>query len=128
MPQLNPVVLTDSAAAAHTFNPKDTAGGVATLVESTGVPIGNSKLTASLNETATGRVKTVLKLVVPVVQDVIVAGISRPTVVRSAYVDIAFTFDGTSNTLERANVLAMAQDLLGESMTIALVRDVQSLY
>ncbi len=128
MPQMNPVVLKDYASAAHTFVPAGQPGGVATFIESTGVPIGNRKLTISRSSTTTGREKAVLKLALPIVQDVVVNGISRPTVVRTGYADITFTFDGTSNTNERKDALGYVWDLLGSALAADIVGDLEDLY
>lgn len=104
MPQLTSIVLKDNAATDHTFAPRDIVGGVTTLVESTGVPIADKTVTVSLNRTATGRRKVNIKLAIPVVQDQVVSGITRPTVVRTAYADLTLTFDGASTTTERADL------------------------
>lgn len=128
MPQLSNVVLKDRNATDVTFKPRDANGGVALLVATTGVPIGDKRLTMSHTRTSNGREKTVIKLAVPVVQDVVVNGVSKPTVVRVAYADMTFTADGTSNTDERADILAMAADLLTETSTVAMVRDLETVY
>lgn len=128
MPQLSAMVLKDHANADHTFAPKDITGGVATLVESTGVPIGERRLSISTTRTAQGRVKCQIKLVLPVVQDVVVAGISQPTVVRTAYADLSFSFDGRSNPTERKDALAYVESLLGLAPTESIVGDVSSFY
>lgn len=129
MPQLIGIVLKDHADADHTFAPKGIPNGVATLAQSTGVPIGDRRLTISSTETASGRRKIAMKLVIPVVQDVEVSGISKPTVVRTSYVDISFAFDGTSNTAERQDVLAYAKSLLSNTTLIdSVVEDLETLY
>lgn len=114
MPQLTPIVLTDGAATPvnHTFNPREITGGVATLVESTGVPLGERRLTLSQNRSASGRVKPIAKLVFPVIQDAVINGITKPTVVRQSYVDLTFNFDGASSLQERKDVVAMVRSLL----------------
>ena len=129
MPQLIAMVLKDHADADHSFAPKGIPNGVATLAESTGVPIGDRRLTISSSETASGRRKITMKLVLPVVQDVVVTGVSKPQVVRTSYVDIAFAFDGTSNTVERQDVLAYAKSLLSNTTLVdSVVEDLETLY
>jgi hypothetical protein len=128
MPQLAAVVLKNDAQVDHTFNPRGIAGGVATLVNSTGVPIGDKRVTISHARTANGRDKITLRVALPIVQDVVVAGISKPTVVRSAFADMTFTVDQTSSTAERADILAFAWSLLGHSVTRDLVADLEDLY
>ncbi len=130
MPALVPLVLKDgqSTPANHTFKPKGGAPGVATLVESTGVPIGDRKITVGLSETATKRRKALVRLQMPVVQDIVVNGISKPTSVRAAFVDCTFTFDGTSNSGERADILAFASNFLGSDLAKAMIVDLDDAY
>lgn len=128
MPQLTSIVLKDNADADQTFTPKGIVSGVSTLVRSNGVPVGDFKLTLAHSKTQTGREKITVKLAVPVVQDVTVGGISRPTPVRSGFVDITFTVDQTSNTAERADLLAMAASLLNHAVMEDLVVDLEDLY
>lgn len=128
MPQLTTVVLKDDAAADHTFTPNDFQGGVATLVESTGVPIGDKRITMSQNQTAQGRRKVTVKVSIPVLQDAVVNGVTRPTVVRTAYADITFNFDGGSSTVDRKNMLAYVKSLIGTSLFVSVAGDLQGLY
>lgn len=128
MPQLNTLVLKNSADADVTFNPRDITGGIATLVSSTGVPIGDKRVTISHSRTTTGREKVTMKIVLPVVQDVVVAGISKPTVVRAAYADIVLTFDGTSNATEREDMLAACVSLLADPLAFDLAVALETLY
>jgi len=105
MPQLAKVVLTDSADVKHDFNPNDITGGVATLVDSSSaIPLGEARLTIGRTQTAAGRRKVTFKLAVPVVQDSVINGVSRPTVLRTAYANIEMSFDGTSTKAERATL------------------------
>lgn len=128
MPQLATAVLKDSADVDHNFTPDGIQGNVATLVESTGVPIGNKSISISLTRTAAGRRKAVVKAVFPVVQDAVVSGVSRPTIVRAAYADITFSFDQTSSTLERKDVIAYMKSLFGTAMFDDVAADLQPLY
>lgn len=130
MPQLNaPIVLTDSVPADHSFAPRGIdANGVATLVKSSGVPIGDERLTVQRSRTAQGREKVSVKLTVPVVASETVGGVIRPSVVRAAYVDLTFSFDGASATVDRANVRKMMQDLLGEAAMVAVVDNLEYFY
>lgn len=112
MPALATLTLKDMAAANHVFKPRDIKDGTALFVESTGVPIGDKRVTVNITETGSNRRKATYKIVLPVVQDVTSNGVSRPTVVRTSYVDISFTFDGTSSSDERGNAVAFARSLL----------------
>lgn len=127
--QFAPVVLKDAAAADHTFAPRDITTGVATFVESTGVPIADKRLSHSQSRTATtSRTKIGMKLALPVVQDVVVNGVSRPTVVRTGYADATFTFDATSNASERNDLrILFANALLGE-LGLKTIGGLETLY
>lgn len=128
MSQMQNLVLKDRLTTNHTFVPRDVTGGVAAFVESTGVPIGERKVTCSTTRTASGRAKTTLKMTLPVVQDTVVNGVSKPVVVRTAYVDVVFSFDGTSNTGERHDSVSLLLDLLVANGVFNAIKDLESLY
>jgi hypothetical protein len=132
MPQMTTVVLTDSAATDHSFAPrgKDPQSGVATLVKSTGVPVGDERLTVGRSRTPQGREKVSFKLTIPVVSSEIINGVARPKIERTAYADITLSFESTSTTLERANARAMIADLLGTGQTLSaqVIDDLEYLY
>lgn len=120
MPQLQNLVLTDRASTPvdHTFTPLDITNGVGVVVESAGVPVGDKRYTVSLQKSSTNRYKATLKMVVPIVQNETINGVTRPSVVRSAYVDCSFTFDSTSTEQERKDVVGMFMDSLDSSQTL----------
>jgi hypothetical protein len=120
MPQLVPVVLTDRAPTPvdHTFNPRDISNGVVTLAESTGIPIAERRITLSQVRSSSGRVRVTVKLAVPVVQDVTVNGVTRPTLVRTNYGEMTFNFDSTSSAEERDDVVAFVNGLTEASNTM----------
>jgi hypothetical protein len=120
MPQLTNLVLTDRAATPvnHTFTPKSKENGVAVVSKSTGVPIGDPKYTISTGKTAGGRMKTTLKLSVPVVQTQTINGVSTPVVVRTAYVDATFSFSSDSSLQERKDAVGMFQSSLAASAAL----------
>lgn len=122
MPQLQNLVLTDRKATpvAHTFTPFDIKNGVGTVVEQTGVPVGNNRFTVSLRRTG-NRYKAQLQLVMPVTQNETINGITTPKVVRTAYADLSFTFDATSSDQERKDLVGMLQSSL--DATKVLVND-----
>jgi hypothetical protein len=119
MPQLQNLVLTDRATTPvnHTFTPRDIVDGVATVVETTGVPVGEKRVSISLRRTA-GKVKGRLVLTFPVVQNETVNGIVRPTVVRTAIADVNVTFDATSTEQERKDLIGQLESALGSSKTL----------
>jgi hypothetical protein len=120
MPQLQNLVLTDRQGTPvdHTFVPRDIVAGLGTVVESSGVPIGNKTVQVALNKTASGRYKAVIKMAIPIVQTQTINGIDTPVVVRTSYVDTTFTFDATSTTAERNDVVGMFATALGTSKTL----------
>ena len=121
MSELNNVVINDGAATpvAHTFKPRAVANGIATLVESTGVPLADKRLTLSIQRTAQSRAKPTIKFAMPVVQDATVNGVTKPTIVRTAYADITFNFDPSSSTQERKDLVAQVRNLLADDQTMA---------
>lgn len=122
------LVLKDHANADHTFTPNDITGNVAAFIESTGIPIGDPRLTVGRATTAQGKRKLTLKVAIPELSDQTVNGATRKTVVRTAYVDITFTFDGASTADERMKALMHAYTLMGTSMTNDVVVKLQGLY
>lgn len=128
MPQLTNIVLKDGAAANHTFAPNDISKGVASLVESTGVPLGDRRLTVGLSATPQGRRKATMKLVIPIVQDGVVNGISKPTITRVAYCNIEFSFDPASSTAERKDVRSYAASALAEASVVSVIDSLSALY
>lgn len=132
MPQLANLVLTDRAATPvnHTYTPRDIVNGVAAVVESTGIPIGDNTVTCSLVTTSAGRKKAVLKGSFPIVQTQTINGVSAPVVVRTSYVEMTFSFDGTSTEQERKDAVGLMASALDP--TKALINDcltkLQSIY
>lgn len=120
MPQLQNIVLTDRAGTPvnHTFVPRDIVDGVGTVVESSGVAIGNNSLSTSLRKTAQGRYKATLKLQIPIVATQTVNGVDTPVVTRTSYVEASFSFDATSSEQERKDVVGMFQSSLDASKTL----------
>lgn len=119
MPQLQQLVLTDRAATpvAHTFTPVDIQQNVGTVSERTGSPVADPIYSIS-NRRAGDNYKVTIKMSVPIVQNEIVNGVSRPIVVRSAYVQATFTFSKDSTLAERNNVVGMFADSLGTGKTL----------
>ncbi|UHM27708.1 MAG: coat protein [Fushun levivirus 6] len=120
MPQLQNLVLKDREATpvSHTFVPRDIRDNVGTVVESSGVPIGESRVSVSLRKSNSNRYKATVKLVVPVVRDQTVNGLVTPAVVRTSYVNIEFDFDGASTTQERENVQGMVESAMAKAQVL----------
>lgn len=121
MPQLQSVVLKDRATPTpvdHPFTPRDVRADVGTVIETTGVPVGNSRLSVSLRVQPNGQYKAELKLAVPVVVNETINGVTNPKVVRTAYADVTFKFDPLSSEQERTDLVGMLADALGTGKTL----------
>lgn len=129
MTQLATVVLKDDAGTNISFVPRDIVNGVATTVNSSGIPLGDKTFSLSVSRTQAGRRKANLKFTLPVVQTETINGVGRPTVVRTAYCDVNFSFDGTSSTAERADMIAAVKAALADTvMTVPLIKDLSAPY
>lgn len=121
MPQLQAISLNDreTTPVAHAFVPKDIVqpGSIGRVTRSSGVPVGEELLTVSYRK-ANKKCRTKIVLAVPVVQTQTINGVSTPVVVRTGYVEINFTFDETSTTQERKNLVGMIADSLATSKTL----------
>jgi hypothetical protein len=109
------------------FKPGFSVGGEATFIKSNGVPLADKTLKIKTTRTPTGRVKVTYNLSIPVVQDMEVAGVTRPTVVRTAYFTGTFSADQTSSTTERMEILELIDYLIGSDESIAVFRDLEYL-
>lgn len=121
VPQLTEVVLTDRQTptpASRTFIPRLIEAGVGTLATQTPVPIGENRLTVSTRRTPSGSYKSVVKMAIPVVQDSVLGGVSRPVVVRTAYASVEFTFDQTSTQQERDDLVGLVHDALASGKAV----------
>lgn len=129
MPQMTPIVLNDGTDST-TFSPRgQSAQGVTTFVNSTGVPMADKRITIQRSRTAnTGREKVTFKLTVPVVKDVAVGGVVSPSVVRTAFCDVSFTFDKSSTKAERMQMRAWLWALSGADIPSALIDDLEYLF
>lgn len=132
MPQLDTIVLNDRATTpvAHTFNPRGIDGGVASLVESTGVPLGDRKVTVSSTRTSNGRVKVVMKIAVPVVQATTLSGVTSYALLRTAYAETTFSFDSGSSAQERADICEFVAGLCASDADLipAVIEDLEGLW
>lgn len=110
MPQLQNLILKDRAATPkdHTFTPRNIENGVGESVETTGVPVGESRHTISLRRSG-NRYKVTQKLSMPVVSNQTINGVTSPVVVRTAFVTVTFDFDATSSEAERNDLVGMLQ-------------------
>jgi hypothetical protein len=119
MPTFTTLVLTDreDTPVDHSFVPESNLGGVATLVEGTGVPLADSKFSIGQRKTPTRR-KATIRLAIPEVQTETINGIDRPSVVRVNYANVEFSFDVASEEQERDNIVGMIRDALDPANTL----------
>lgn len=119
MPQLQTLVLKDRAATPkdHTFTPRNVESNVGTVVETTGVPVGEPRFSISLRQTA-DNYKAELRLMVPVIQTQVVNAVSSPVVVRQAIASATFTFAKTSTEAERNDIVGMFASSLAADKTL----------
>lgn len=113
------LVINDRAATpvAHTYSPDgDDANGVHVFSEKTGVPAGNPRFTAQLRK-SNGKYRPTLRLQVPIVQTQTINGVSAPVVVRTAYVELACTFDQLSTDQERKDAIGLMANAMAASQT-----------
>lgn len=116
MPSIAPLVITDRATptpVSHTFNPDGMPNGIAMLAErpTDGTSIGANTLGLSNRKTGT-KVKGRLTLTLPIVQTETINGVSRPTIVRTAYIDLNVTFDKGASQQERDNAIGLLRSAL----------------
>lgn len=101
----------------HTYSPDgDDVNNVHVYSEKTGVPAGNPQFTISLRKSA-GRYRPTAKLKLPVVQTQTINGVSSPVVVRTAYVEVNFTFEETSTQQERMDAVGLIVESLQTAQT-----------
>lgn len=113
------LVINDRAATpvAHTYTPDgDDANMVHLFSEKTNVPLANAKYSIALKK-SNGKYKPSIKLAVPVVQTQTINGVSSPVIVRTAYANVDFTFDGLSTEQERADCVGLLVNSLAADQT-----------
>lgn len=120
MPQLQSLVLTDrtpTTPANLTFVPREIAKDVGTVINSAGTPVGEKRCSVSMVK-RNNRFKGEVRLVLPVVVTETVNGVSRPTVVRTAYVTLQADFASESTEQERNDAIGLMASALGTSKVL----------
>lgn len=117
MPSLQNISLNDRVPVAHAFVPRDIKGGVGLVVANGGTPVGEERLTISMRKSG-ARYRGALRLSLPVVVNEVINGVTKPSVARTAYVEVTVNFDETSTETERTNAIGMLADALGTSKTL----------
>lgn len=120
MPALQSLVLTDRATTPvnHTFTPDNVSDGIGTVVETTGVAIGNNTITVSSKKTTGGRRKAVVRGTFPIVVNQTINGVTTAVVDRMTTVTFEFLFAPNSTLQERKDAVGMMQSALDSSKTL----------
>lgn len=125
MPQIQTTVLADrqSTPVNHSFVPVDIAqpGSVGILQTVGAFLIGVMRLSLGMRRTPSGKYRGFLNLDVPVVQEETINGITKPVVVRTAYIRVQVTWDAGSTFDERNNAIGLLRSALDP--TKVLVND-----
>jgi len=111
------------------FEPRKNELGVALFTNSSGVPVGEKTISISTRRNGPKqKVRFVMKD--PVVANEVINGITLPKVVRTAYADLTFSFDTTSSTQERKNLVGMLENMLAEAQALvtSVVVDLEDVY
>jgi len=130
MPAIQNIILTDRAGTpvAHTFVPESVQGGIGSVVEAGTSAVGNKRFTISGRRDGSRKWKSKMTLTVPIVQTQVVNSISQDVVVRTGYATVEFSFDETSLSQERKDLISMLACALGANGSAAttktLVEDV----
>lgn len=123
MPALQSLVVTDRATTPvnHTLTPRELSqpNSVGMVSESgSGMPLaGQLRLTIS-NRRSGGKIRGRLVLTAPVTQTETVNGVSKYTVVRQSVADLSVTFDETSTTQERTDLIGMLASALATNKVL----------
>lgn len=115
MPQLQNLILTDrtpTTPANLTFVPRDIdAKGVGTVVNSAGTPIGEKRVTVSMKK-RNARYYGQVRISLPVVATETINGVSKPVVVRTAFINVDVSFDEKSTEQERTDAVGLMASAL----------------
>lgn len=107
MPALASVTLTDRTPVTpvtFTYVPRDIVDGVGTVISSSGVPLGEKRCTVSMKK-RNNRFVGDVRMVNPVVVTETINGVSRPVIVRTAYLSLTVSFDEKSTEQERNDMV-----------------------
>lgn len=131
MPQFVPVSLSDreTTPVTHVFAPTSIEKGVATAVNTQGVPVGNERFGISLRYTG-NRYKAVITLSAPVVVQETINGVMKPSVVRTAFAEVHLSFGNESTLQERKNLVGMIYSALapGQTMINSVITNLENVY
>lgn len=116
MPAIAAITLNGVGGADHVFTPFNIdPQGVAKWVKTGTTPVGDETMTVSVKKMPSGKFRTLLKIVVPKVQDVDVGGVTRPTVIKTGILSIEFTSEGTHTVSERDELLMLVRSAVADA-------------
>jgi hypothetical protein len=103
--------------------------GVATFLSSSGVPVGDKKITASTRR-ANARIRHKLVFTDPIVVNEVINGVTRPSVDRVNYVNVEFNFADNSTRQERDDLVGKFYSSLasGQVALMAMIVDGEGFY
>jgi hypothetical protein len=121
MPQLQNLIVTDRTPTTPvnlTFTPREiTADNVGVVSNNAGTPIGEKRISVSMKK-RNSRFKGEVRLILPVVATETINGVSRPTVIRTAYLTLQADFDEKSTQQERDDAVGLIQSALAPSKVL----------
>lgn len=121
MPTLQSLVVTDRKATPvnYTLLPVSREGdvGVVAAADASGASITEVRMSVSHRRTPT-RLRSTLKLRVPVIVTEVINGVSTPKLMREAFADVVFSFSKDSLESERNDVVGMLASALGTSKVL----------
>lgn len=115
---------------AHTFQPNQSpTSELAVAKRTTGVPVADEIITIS-NKTSGQKRKIRMLIVLPVVANEVINGISKPSVIRRGIAEVNLTFDDISSLQERKNLVGLLYASLapGQVMLDATFTGLEGLY
>lgn len=124
MPALQSLVVTDRAGTPvnYTLVPdgEGAGSGVYTVsaADATGVSISKKKLSISRRKSANGRIRTTIKMYIPVMATEVINGVSNPVVIKEGFVDLTFNMDPKHTEQERNDIVGMLASALGTTKVL----------
>lgn len=124
MPSLQSIVVTDRATPTpvnHTLTPRELLqpNSVGVVSEAgSGLPFAGQLRLSVSGRRSNGKLRSRVVLTAPVTQQQTVNGVTSYVVVRSAIADLSVTFDETSTTQERDDLVGMLASALASSKVL----------
>ena len=111
MPAVADITLNGISGADHVFVADHSRDGLVTWVKRGTAPVGDEVLTMKTYTTPT-KIKSTIRLILPKTQDVTVSGVTLPTVVSRAVIDVSFVSDRTAPDSSRFEMLDLIRSLV----------------